>query len=348
MIRNFIRLVFAFLAISILLFVASFALSESLSFKNYKEALEYVKTNQPNELDIGTVRMKPSELLSLLSEMPAGSELHFRTKRNGVVISSDDDEFSAKDISGSITLEDIECLISIMPNLKKVDVSNVRKFSNDVMIPFIEKYPDISFNWHIVINSHHSLSSWNTAYSSYNEPNETVKITSEQAELFRYAPGLKALDLGHNNITSVEFLNYLPDLEFLILGDNPIEDCTPIGNLLHLKYLELFSVNVTDISPLSSCTELLDINLSHNQEITDLSPLDSASKMERFWGNKMHGISEEEELRFISMHPEAKIIFHGAHATSDGWREHERYDHYRWCFRHHKWISFGNPLVLDE
>lgn len=338
--RKFIALILLFLCFQI-----NECTADIISIKAYKEAISYLETHAVTDLDIGTVRMKPLELLSILHAMPVGSSLHFITKWNGITVCSEDTELNLRDASyKDYTVEDIEALIELMPNLTKIDVSNNRKFSSKIMIPLVEKYPKISFNWLIILNSTHSLSTWSTAYSSYNEPNDENKLTSEQLEMLKYAQNLKALDLGHNAITSLDFLEYLPDLELLILGDNPIEDGTPISKLKHLKYLELFSVKISDVSFLSNCTEMIDLNLSHNKEITDLTALDNMLLLERFWGNRMTGINKEEEARFVSAHPTTKIVFHGAHATSDGWREHERYDHYRWCFRHHKWIPFGEKM----
>ena len=60
-------------------------------------------------------------------------------------------------------------------------------------------------------------------------------------EALKYVHGLKALDLGHNDITTLDWLHYCPDLELLILSDNwKIKDMTEIGALTHLQYLERF------------------------------------------------------------------------------------------------------------
>ena len=163
--------------------------------------------------------------------------------------------------------------------------------------------------------------------------------------MLKYVPGLKALDLGHSEVTSLDFLQYCPDLELLILGDNQgVTDLTPIGNLKHLQYLEMFMVGAEDISPLANCTELLDLNMSTCYKIKDLSPLDGLEKLERFWGNSMKGLSEEEKNRFIAAHPDTECMFEKTHATAGTWRKHERYDHYIWCLGVGIWIPFDEPL----
>ena len=128
------------------------------------------------------------------------------------------------------------------------------------------------------------------------------------------------------------------------IANKKIKDITPIGELKHLQYLEIFSTDTVDISPLANCTELIDLNLSAMKSVTDLSPLDGLTKLERFWGTRMDGLSEEEKERFTAAHPGVQISFNAKHQTSDGWREHERYTHYCWCLKHQTWIPFGEPL----
>ena len=197
----------------------------------------------------------------------------------------------------------------------------------------------------VCLKGRYRLPSNCTAYSTLNGPDEPEKLRSGNLEALQYVHGLKALDLGHNDITDLDWLQYCPDLELLILSDNKkIKDITPIGELKHLQYLEIFSTDTVDISPLANCTELIDLNLSAMKSVTDLSPLDGLTKLERFWGTRMYGLSEEEKERFAAAHPGVQISFNAKHQTSDGWREHERYDHYCWCLKHQTWIPFGEPL----
>ena len=162
-----------------------------------------------------------------------------------------------------------------------------------------------------------------------------------------YVAQLKDSD---HKITEEEFGRYLytrdyPELELLILGDNRgITDITPIGNLTHLQYLELFSTGTADLSPLANCRELIDLNLCYDMKVTDLSALEGLTKLERFWGNHMDGLTAEETERFTALHTGTECVFNGKHATSEGWREHERYEHYRWCLKNQVWIPFSEPL----
>ena len=320
--------------------------AEQPALSTVSQAIAYVVENQPTELDLGNVRMKPADLYSIKQYMPENAVLHFTTRWQGLIISDTDQELDLRALPYRITGSELEQLIALLPGVLKIDVSGTYYPSNKEMIPVVEKYPEIEFVWIIRLNTGHSLRSTDTAYSSFNDPTDPslVRMTSEDLEVLRYAPGLKALDLGHNDITSLDFLQFFPELELLILGDNPIENIEVLGTMRHLQYLELFSVRIADVSPLANCTELLDLNLSYCKKVTDLSALSGLNALERFWGTHMDGISEEQQVQFSETHPQAEIKFNAKHATSDGWREHGRYDHYIWCLKHHSWVSFDLPL----
>lgn len=320
--------------------------AEQPVLNNVNKALAYVDEHRPEELDLGKVRMRPSELYTIKLRMPENAVLHFETTWQDTVITDRDTELNLRSMSYKITEEELEQLIAIVPGVQKIDVAGRNYPANKVMISLVEKYPEIEFVWIIRLNSGHALRTTDTAYSSFNDPTnkKLVRITSEDLEVLRYAPGLKALDLGHNAITSLDFLQYFPDLELLILGDNPIEDIGILGTMKHLKYLELFSVPLGDVSPLANCTEMLDLNLSYCKKVQDLEPLSGMKALERFWGTHMDGISGEQQEAFTKEHPGTDIKFNAKHATSDGWREHERYDHYIWCLKNHTWIPFDQPV----
>ena len=331
------------LLLTLVLLGCAFAETETRSFRSYNEAMKYVKENRPSDLDIGSVRYDPRHLLALLEQMGEGAVLHFSTVWDGTAVSDESTELNLDDV-GKFTLDHLEALLRLCPNLRKVEMSkhsvNMKK-----MASILESHPEIEFVWQVKLDGRHGLASDATAYSTFHEPDATHKMTSSALENLKYVPGLKALDLGHNEISSLDWLQYCPDLELLILGDNKgITDLTPIGNLKNLQYLELFMLNVTDISPLANCTELLDLNLSTCLYITDLSPLGSLQKLERFWGNRMKKVSQEEQDAFIAGHPGTEVHFKGQHATSDGWREHERYKHFIWCLKHRQWIPFSEPI----
>lgn len=327
------------------LLCARAAADEAPKLNTYDKALTWVKKNHPAELDLGSVRFKPRELLNIKNNMAEGGVLHFSTAWCGTTITDRD---TAIDLNGSKTSvgeADVEALIALCPDLRKIRFSAHRNLTNKIMIPMTEKYPDIEFVWLLTLNRAHVIPTDATAYSTFNEPLAKNKLKSEDMELLRYVPHLRALDLGHNKITTLDWLKYCPELECLILSDNLVDDLTMIGTLEHLQYLEIFmNYKITDLSPLAACTELLDLNLSSNDKVTDLSPLDSLPALERMWGNRMFGLSDEEKARFIAAQPDTLTSFTRSHDTANDWRKHPRIKHYLWCFKNKTWIPFDEPL----
>ena len=325
-------------------FILTGAAAEGPAFSSLNEAAKYVQENRPQELDVGSVRWHPSDLMKLKAQMSGKAEIHFSTKWSNLVLTDRDTEIDLNQVE-RISAEDIENVIALCPEVKKITTTKHYYLKNDMMIALTDKYPEIEFVWMVCLKGRYRLPSNCTAYSTLNGPDEPEKLRSGNLDALQYVHGLKALDLGHNDITDLDWLQYCPDLELLILSDNKkIKDITPIGELKHLQYLEIFSTDTVDISPLANCTELIDLNLSAMKSVTDLSPLEALTKLERFWGTRMYGLSEEEKERFTSAHPGVQISFNAKHQTSDGWREHERYTHYCWCLKHQTWIPFGEPL----
>ena len=320
------------------------ASAEGPAFKSLNEAAGYVRENSPRELDVGSVRWRISDLMKLKEQMSGEAALHFSTQWGSLTLTDEDTEIDLNQVE-RISEEDIENVIALCPKAEKITATKHAYLKNDLFIGLMDRYPEIEFTWMVRLKGRYRIPSNCTAYSSFNGPDEPDKLRSGDMEALQYVHGLKALDLGHNEIISLDWLKYCPDLEMLILSDNKqIKDITPIGELKHLQYLEIFTTDTVDISPLANCTELIDLNLSAMKSVTDLSPLDGLTKLERFWGTRMYGVSDEEKERFTAAHPGVQISFNAKHQTSDGWREHERYDHYCWCLKHQTWIPFGEPL----
>ena len=314
---------------------------EKPKFREYRAVLKYIENNHPTDLDIGSVRIKPSELDIIANALPEGGRLHFSTSWCATVISDTDEVIDLTGWKNNVTVKDLEILIRLVPGVKKINTSTHRKLSNAEMIPLLEKYPDIEFVWLINLANAYTLASDATAYSTMKGEKTGRKLRSAELEVLKYAKDLKALDLGHHAITSLDFLKGL-DLELLILADNDITDLSPLAELPHLQYAELFMNDITDVTPLAACTELLDLNLCFNH-ITDLSPLDACVKLERLWASYNKEMGEETQQHFTETHPDCTAAFYtsGHSSTSDGWRKHPRYTHYVPCFKKHVWIPFS-------
>ena len=320
------------------------AQAETKTFSNVNAAIKYINKNKPESLTLENVSFKPSQLLKIRNAMSEGAEFHFTTTWGELTFSDDAESLDLRVREGGTNIKDLKAIVQLCPNIKYIDNSHKFFPSNNEMIPLVEQYPDIQFVWQVKLGSSHHISTNATVFSTMNHIGGGGKLTSKNMELLKYCTRLKALDLGHNNITSLDFLKYCPDLELLIIADNKVTDITPISQLKHLKYAEIFKNHITDLSPLASCTELLDLNITWC-DVTDLSPLDSLTGLERLWANMMRKMDDSAMEHFKSTHPNTLVDYQLSHAaTVDGWRDHERYKHYIWCFKNHKWIPFDEPL----
>ena len=293
----------------------------------------------PESVDIGRVYWSLPKIQEYVENLPEGTPVTGEFSFHKKFFSITAEELDLDKVSGSIKPEDLECMIAFMPNLKKISVKWHAELNNDRMIPLVEKYPDVTFVWALKINRYKIYTDV-TAFSTKSTDSDPRYLKSRDCELFKYLPGLRALDLGHQNITDISFLRYLPELRILILADNDIRDITPIGELRYLQYLELFmNYKVTDISALANCTELLDLNLSYVKNTT-LKPLEACTKLERFWAVGSR-VSSEEKQDFRAAHPDCDALFRAkGSSTYDPWRKHSRYTQYRRMFETGVWTEF--------
>lgn len=334
---------FGMLTLLILVILMSSAFAENASvihaFKSADEALKYINNEHPSQLNIGSVKYSPSQIQSIKEAMPDNSIFQFSTTWCGETITNDSTEVNFNNGKSKVTVNDLEAVIYITPSIRKITVSKHRNLSNKEMIPLIEKYPEIDFVWLINFAHEYTCPSDATAYSTMKPATRGYRLKSSDLEPLKYAKNLKAIDFGHHDITTLDFLKGL-DLELVILGDNMIEDISVLGEMPHLQYAELFMNRITDISPLANCEALLDLNLTGNY-VTDLSPLDACNMLERLWSSRNIPMEQETQQHFIRQHPSCEADFTAYHATADGWRQHPRYKHYIACFKSLTWTSFN-------
>ena len=331
----------ALLALLCLLCVAACAEeTQTMSFTKLKEALTWVEENQPQVLDLGKTKLSFDDVVQVKAALPEGAELRFSLSWHGHTISSDMEEITFSKKGGQITAQFLRDLISLCPKLRMINTQNRRWLTNDVFLPLVDEHPEIDFQWIIRIRCYY-VPSTATAFSTLKGAHDKIALTSEECELLRYAPHLKALDLGHNNVTTLDFLKYFPEMRILILALNNISDISILSTMPDLEYVELFNNPISDISALADHTKLVDLNLSLCP-ITDFSPLDSCTALERLWLNKIKIGSETLEA-IQAAHPDTQISHTSNHETSNGWRSHWRYKQYYQMFLTNTWKEFEPP-----
>lgn len=220
-------------------------------------------------------------------------------------------------------LELFERELTLFPRANRIEMCG-SGVSNEDMAMLCEKYPGIKFVWRVYMGQW-SCRTDAVAFSVLIANYEHKRLTSRDIEVLKYCPDLEALDLGHQALTDISCIpEYMPKLRILILADNMISDLSPLSKLKHLHYLEFFVNRVTDLSPLAECKELVDLNISYNYGIKDITPLLDLPLLERLWLEHV-AVSAADVNLLRETYPEARIVNVGKGSIDQGWRSHTRY-----------------------
>ncbi|MBQ6175046.1 MAG: leucine-rich repeat domain-containing protein [Clostridia bacterium] len=236
---------------------------------------------------------------------------------------------------GTSAVEDWDsfcAFLSAFPHLRAVDMY-ATELTRERIEDLHARFPQIRFGMTMRIRDH-TLRTDATAFSTLHTPDSATHGTKDLS-LVRYCTNLYALDLGHNDLTDLDFLYDLPELRVLIVAMNRLTDITPIGSLKHLEYLEIFSNQVTDVSCLGGLPYLTDLNLTGNR-VRDLTPLTRGGSLKRLWMRAC-------DLRFSTeeTHAAAEAVrtalpgctVDEKHFSIDGdWRRHPHYEVIRRIF----------------
>ena len=256
-----------------------------------------------------------------------------------------------------VHLTELDKLLNEMPNLKTVNLWDKRLHLNEIPDLFAH-HPDVNFGMTIELNKSHVLRTDMTAYSTLGRQ---PQIAQMHTKYFTYLKDLKALDIGHMNVHSVDFLKDTAPLKILIIADNGLKNINALKGQTELEYLEIFKNYITDLSPLSGMTQLRDLNIGYN-DIRDLHALDGLQNLERLWTMGNWWLPEEEIERFKKLHPNCEVVTFSYGATGNqcdkekshgnqmkqipgtSWRHHKHYDTIHWIFNHNQYIGWDVPV----
>ena len=234
-------------------------------------------------------------------------------------------------------------VIDRMPKLKEVRMFSSTMSLEDMEWLFDRYSPRVFFGFTIHIGPH-TIRTDQTAFSTlhYSSPTkEDPRHTSEELAPIRMCTKLRALDLGHNYLTDVNFLYTLPDLEVLIISPNyGLTDISPIATCKKLVYLECFNTPITDLSPLSGLTQLRDLNLTRDGQVTDISPLYDLPNLERFWWGHMNKVPLAQKKEMRQRHRGCRFVM-TYDPTEGGWRNHSHFKELHTFFRTGVYVPFS-------
>ncbi len=262
----------------------------------------------------------------------------------GGLLISPDTEILDFDASGT-TVTDAKALAEILdqlPNLKEVRLFDSPMATEDMGWLFDRYYPQVFFGFTIQIGQH-IIRTDQTAFSTLHHSGETKedkRHTSEELYPLRMCTRMKALDLGHNYLTDLNFLYWMPDIEVLIISPNyGLKDITPVGTLKNLVYLECFNTPITDLTPLAGLTKLRDLNLTLDGYIRDISPLYDLPNLERvWWGGLLCTTAQRQTMR--EKHKGCRFVS-VKDPTSGGWRSGSHFKELYAFFRTGEYVPFS-------
>ena len=225
----------------------------------------------------------------------------------------------------------LEAVMPWFSHLEKVVMCDCG-IPNEDMDALNRKYEDVRFVWAV----HFSIWTVRTDATNFicNRTYNRAPLYSWHCRELRWCTDLIALDLGHKEITELDFLYDLPHLQYLILAEDPVQDLTPIGSLKELKWLEIFWTKAEDLSPLVNCTALRDLNISYiyARGSNAFEALSRMPWLERLWccGSNMSGA----QLDSLRQELGSCEIFYERYGESTGgsWRYHPHYYEMRDAF----------------
>ena len=181
-------------------------------------------------------------------------------------------------------LKQLEAFLDQLPELKKCDMYTTN-MTRAWAAELSERYPSVDFGWTFRINctnrDTHIIRTDMEVFSTLHN-NQSLQHTSEEFEVLKYCKHLKALDIGHNAVTSLDFLSGLTELRVLIIGRNQVTDLSPLAGCTKLEYLEAFTNRIESVAPLLSCTRLMDLNIPNNR-VRDPELLAQMPSLRRLW-----------------------------------------------------------------
>lgn len=85
---------------------------------------------------------------------------------------------------------------------------------------------------------------------------------------------LKVLNAARNQITDIQGVTGLKHMKYLYLEDNALTDISEVGTNPKLRHITLQNNAIGSIEGIDRCTELNQLNLSGNENVTHLKPLE--------------------------------------------------------------------------
>lgn len=136
----------------------------------------------------------------------------------------------------------------------------------------------------------------------------------------RYCEDMVAIDLGHMNVTDLEFVRHMPELKYLDLTMTHVKDLSPLSDCKKLVFLAIYwDDRIEDYSPLLGCTALEDLNIG--ETFGDITPVLQMTWLKNLW---MVGCPQQSYSKVAAALPDTRIGYNYGN-PDDGWRSLPNY-----------------------
>lgn len=267
-----------------------------------------------------------------LREMLPDCEIDWVYRLGDQLIPGDAEELTVTSLHG------LEGALRYLPDLRFVDMLACEVTTDDID-RFMEINSDADYLWWVkfgrwVVRSDIQI------FSSMRTTDNHRYTNEELYPLLHYCTKLRALDLGHNDLTDMTDIGRMTDLQVLILADNNnITDISPLKSLDKLYYMELFlCTNITDFSGFDGMVSMEDINVRYCRYLNDPSFLANWPNLRMFYcANTGIGLREVYPYRiegcaYETASEDFQSVYHG-------WRDTARNIAIRHWFHHFEDIA---------
>ena len=259
----------------------------------------------------------PQEQLAALADRWENIQFTWTVRLGDLEVSTDVQTLDLSGIPFTDTQE-IDSVLPYFPNLTQVLMLNCG-IGNAEMDALNRKYEDIQIVWMVNIGPSFRV---RTDVTALIPTQSGAWFTDEDTYNLRYCTELVVLDLGHMDITNIDFAAFMPKLRYLIVADSQVKSLEPLRGLENLIYLEAFLTHVTDYSPLLDCPALEDLNISWTYG--SFEPLCQMTQLKRlWWGGTPHSYQAVNAL--TTQLSNTQLVLYDGESTGSGWRKHPHY-----------------------
>jgi hypothetical protein len=233
-----------------------------------------------------------------------------------------DNTLETLDLTGiPVTVAEMEAVLPYLTSLTYVDMTDCG-ISNEEMDALNSRYEDIKIVWTVVLGRWYRI---RTDATSFMPVKDGFYPRENDLYNLRYCHDMMAIDVGHRDITNIDFVAYMPHLKFLLMCETQVQDLTPLTGLTELIYLEIFLNNIKDLSPLVTLTALEDLNLHYvrgdPQIIAQMTWLKNL-----WWGHAVgRRLTKAQQDMLREAIPDCNFNFTSPSSTGEGWRELPNY-----------------------